>query len=239
MATTKVATIYYEERYLSRPLFCGNFHAPAVPKGDKPFILEVRDHIQPERMPHIVGGRRIPVTIHGEEIARDIIQHWTTGVLGMTGDVHPGIWVVRETITLRDDSGTPVKDVYGAVQSRPATDEEKTAMWAEDLSENKAAQTRWAEFNIQQGDVLASDSNTKMRLMIGPTMKLSVKYQGRERDWCEEMKDDDVKACKFCFKSIDSRVVVCPECKNVVDPQRYAELNRADAAIVAKTKSAA
>lgn len=222
--TKTIASIHFEERRLVRSLFSGNFYAPAVPKGDKPFLLEVRDHYQPEKQPHIVGGRIFRNMITGEEIARDIIQHWTAGVLGMTGDVHPGIWVVRDVITLLDETGTPIKDVYGAVQSRPATEEEKAAMWAEDLAENVAAQARWGEFNIQQADAYAKDENSKMRLLIGPTMRAAAKYYGRDREWLEELKDNDSKTCAFCIKSIDRRVVVCPHCQNVVDRAAYDKL---------------
>lgn len=222
--TKTVATIYYESRNLTRSLYGGNFHVPAVAKGGKPFLLEVRDHNQPEKQPHIVGGRIVPRTITGEEIAADIIQHWTTGVLGMTGDVRPGIWVVRDTIPMLEDNGTPIRDVYGIVQSRPATEAEKAAMWAEDLAENVACQARWGDFNILQGEVYATDTNTKMRLLINPTMKASATYYGREVEWSDELKHDDRKLCQFCGKSIARGIVKCQFCHEIVDRAAYDKL---------------
>lgn len=223
--TKTVAFMYYEARNLTRSLYGGNFHAPAVAKGEKPFLLEVRDHVQPEKQPHIVGGRIVPRTITGEEIALDIIQHWTAGVLGMTGDVRPGIWVVRDTIPMLDDNGTPLRDVYGIVQTRPATEAEKAAMWAEDLAENTGCQARWGDYNILQGDVYHGDSNTKMRLLINPTMKASARYYGREREWLDEVKDDDVRTCVFCGKSTDTRFPVCQNCDRVIDKAKFDALN--------------
>lgn len=219
--TKTIASLYFEERRLTRPLYGGNFYAPAVPKGAKPFLLEVRDHRQPEKQPHIVGGHIIPRTITGEEIAADIVLHWTSGALGMKGDVRPGIWVVRDTITQVDENGVPIKDVFGAVQYRPATDEEKAAMWAEDVAENTACQARWGEFKIAVGDSYAKDENSKMRLLIDPTMKAAAKYYGRDREWLDELKDGDTKTCQFCFKAIDARVLTCPNCREVVDRKGY------------------
>lgn len=229
--TKTVASIHFEERRLVRPLYGGNFYAPAVPKGDKPFLLTVNDHYQPEKQPYIVGGRVFRNIIIGDEIAVDIIQHWTAGTLGMTGDVHPGIWVVRDVITLTEkdangnDTGIAIKDAYGVVQSRPATEEEKATMWAQDLAENIAAQARWGEFNIQQADAYAKDENSKMRLLIGPTMKAAAKYYGRDREWLEELKDGDTKTCPFCVKSIDRRVIKCPHCSEIVDRAAYDKIN--------------
>ncbi len=222
--TKTVASIYYEERRAERTLYGGNYHMPAVPRGAKPALLQVTDKTQLERMPHIVGGGLIPRHIAGEEIANDIVKHWTEGVLGMTGNVGPGIWIVRDVIPILDENGIPVMDALKIVQTRPATEAEKAAMWAEDLAEAVAKQARWGEYNIQQGDALANDQNTKMRLLIGPTMKASCKYYGREREWMDELKDGDVKSCVFCFKSVDRRVLVCPHCQNVVDRAAYDKL---------------
>jgi ribosomal protein L37AE/L43A len=55
-------------------------------------------------------------------------------------------------------------------------------------------------------------------------MKASAKYYGRDREWLEELKDGDTKSCQFCFKSIDRRVVKCPECGEIVDRAAYEKL---------------
>lgn len=222
--TKTVASIDFQAHHLERPLYGGSFHAPAVERNAKPFLMTVRDHIQLERLPHIVGGGQFPRQIFGEHIAADIVQHWSTGALGMNGESHPGVWIVRDTINLTDESSLPIKDAFGVVQSRPATEEEKAAMWQEDLAENTVAQYRWADYLIGQGDTLASDENRAMRLLISPLMRAACKYRGREREWLEELKDADAKSCPYCLKSLDSRAIKCMHCGEVVDREAYAKL---------------
>jgi hypothetical protein len=219
--------VYFEPRHLERTLYGGVFDAPAVAKGAPPFLLTVRDHNQLERLPHIVGGGQFPRTILGEHIAADIVQHWSQGALGMTPDSHPGVWVVRDVVVIYDETGTPLKDVFGAVQTRPATQEEKDAMWQEDLAANTAAQNRWADYLIGQGDVLDGDPNPAMKLLISHLMRSACKYRSRDRGWLQELKDSDAKTCVFCLKSLDARAVVCEHCHNVVDREAYDRLTAA------------
>ncbi len=215
--TRTVASIYFEARHLERTLYGGVFDAPAVPKGGKPFLLEVRDHNQLERLPYIVGGGQFPRTISGQSIAEDIRKHWSEGALGMTPECRPGIWVVRDVIVIADETGTPLKDAFGAVQTRPATPEEKEAMWQADLAENSMAQARWADHLIGQADTLDADPNPAMKLLISNLMRNACKYRGRERGWLQELKDADSKTCQFCYKSLDIRASVCQYCGRVVD----------------------
>ncbi len=222
--TKTVASIHFEPRSIERSIYNGHFETPAVARGAKPFLLEVRDHIQLERLPYIVGGGQFPRQIFGEHIAADLITHWTSGALGMTGDCHPGFWIVRDTLPVLDETGTPIKDAFGVVQTRPATAEEKSAMWDEDLARETAAQARWGDLLIQEGDVLAGDENPQMRRLISHSMRTAAKYYGRDREWLMELKDSDAKTCPFCFKSIDARVVKCPHCSEIVDQAAYARL---------------
>lgn len=222
--TKYVASIHFEPRSIERSIYNGSFHAPAVPRGAKPFLLEVRDHIQLERLPYIVGGGQFPRQIFGEHIAADLITHWTSGALGMTGDCHPGFWIVRDSLPVLDETGTPVKDAFGVVQTRPVTAEEKAAMWDEDLARETAAQKKWGALLVQKGDVLASDENAQMRILISDSMRAAALYYEWDREWLEELKDNNAKSCPFCFKSIDVRVVVCPHCTNTVDQAAYARL---------------
>ncbi len=222
--TRIVASIYFEARHLERTLYGGVFDAPAVPKGGKPALLEVRDHNQLERLPHIVGGGQFPRTILGEHIAADIVKHWSEGALGMTPECRPGIWVVRDVIVIADETGTPLKDAFGAVQTRPATPEEKEAMWRADLAENSMAQARWADLLIGQGDRLDGDPNPAMKLLISNLMINACKWRGRDRGWLQELKDFDAKTCPFCLKSLDIRAIKCQYCDEVVDQAGYAKL---------------
>ncbi len=224
--TRTVATIYFRQCHLERTLYGGVFDAPAVAKGDKPFLLEVRDHNQLERLPHIVGGGQFPRTILGQDIAVDIKKHWSEGALGMTPECRPGVWVVRDVVVIADETGTPLKDAFGSVQTRPATPEEKETMWQEDLAENTMAQARWADYLVSRADTLFADPNPAMRILIDPTMRTAAKYRGREREWLDEARDLDAKNCQFCLKSLPIKAIKCMYCGEIVDREGYSKMSQ-------------
>lgn len=222
--TKTIASLYWEACHAERTLYGGNFHLPPVKRGDKPALLTVSDHVQLEKLPYLMGGGQKPVTIFGEEIAADIVTQWASNALGMTPECGPGIWVVRDTIPLTHPDGTLMIDAAKRAQFRQATEEEREAMWQEDLQNAVARQAKWGEFLIQQGDIYASDPAGKQVILITGVHRRAAIHYGREREWLHELKDGDRKYCQFCQKPIGTLVVKCPHCSEVVDRKRYDEL---------------
>jgi hypothetical protein len=224
--TKSIASIDFIAHHAERPKYGGIFDIPAVPKGAKPFLLAVPDHTEMEKQPHIVGGHQIPRQILGEEIAACVVNEWAANGLGMSPECGPGIWVVRDTIPLTNEHGELQVDPFTKrALHRPATDEEKAAMWAEDLAFNIARQERWGEYLIGQGDVLDADPNKKMAILISPAMRAAATYYGRSVKWLDrKIRANDRKQCPFCLTDIPSAMVKCSSCGEVVDRQRYAEL---------------
>jgi hypothetical protein len=222
--TTRIATNYFEAKAAERTLYGGTFSAPAVPKGHPPFILTIPDHIQREQRPHIIGGGRTPETIFGEHIAADIRREWAEEGMGMNTACGPGIWVVRDVIPLLNPDGTMLLDVDKKAQYRPATEDEKEQMWAEDLAEQSARQEAWALYLKEQGDILDADPEKKRGRLISPTMRAAVAYYGYSVPWLDSRKAKaagDVKVCQWCAKENPAAVIKCQHCHEVVDAARY------------------
>lgn len=224
--TTRVATLYFMPISPRRPLYSGVFDLPAVPKGAKPEFLTINDHVQLEQRPHVLGGGKTPVQIRSIDIANCIVKEYSRNGLGMTGDCGPAIWVVRDAVPMLNLDGTPVLDAEKRAQFRPATEEEKAQMWAEDLAEQTARQDRWCQWLISQGNILDADPEKKMQVWITDTMRAGAKYADVEVPWQKGnvARAVDRKECPFCFKSVESRWVKCQHCNEVLDREKYAAL---------------
>jgi hypothetical protein len=226
--TKTIASIYFEPLSADRPLYNGYFRAPAVKKGDAPFLLQVKDHIQLESQPWFKGtfnGRQIqtPETIDGRQITVDLLKHWADDNPDFTPDCGPGVWLVRELVPADDENG-PVLDANKQQVMREATAEEKKRMFAEDLETAKQRQYALIEKWIQKGDIMAEDP--KRVMLIPAFFKDACRYAGRDRKWLHDLRDGDIKTCVFCTKTISSATVKCPHCNEVVDRKRYEELKK-------------
>lgn len=180
--------------------------------------------IQMEMQPYFAGtfnGRPIQkrIVVLGEEIAADLINQWTALGIGMNPDCGPGIWLVRDVIPQFHDDGRPKLDIEGRSSFKPATDDEFQEMWEADLQSAIDRQAAWADVMIGKGDMMGDDP--KQRPYIPLLSKQLARHYGRERAWLQELKDGDVRPCRFCFKSIDSRASVCPFCRQVVKPKEF------------------
>ena len=221
--TVSIASLYFMPTSLRRPLYGGVYDIPAVSKGSPHAFLNIIDAIQPEKQPFILGGGRIPITIHARDIATDYVKSNARNGLGMSEDCGPAIWIVRDSVPMLNPDGTPLLDVEKRAQYRPATEEEKSQMWAEDMATQTARQDRWCDWLISQGDILDADPEQKQRVWITPTMRVGAKYAGREGGWVDRSaaRADANKMCQFCTKSIPTASVVCQFCQNVVDRAKY------------------
>lgn len=215
----RIASIYFEGRKLNRSQYGGMYEVPSVKKGENPFILEVPDKGQMDKLPHIIGGGHIRRVITGEEIAHDIVQHWAQNGMGMKPEVGPGIWQIREFLPVVNEHGIPQKDSDGRVMINEVSEEQKKEWFAEDLAFNIARQDRWIEHLIGEGDRMAL--NPKEIPYITSSMKAAVKYSGRQREWTLELKSGDRSVCSFCGMSIVSNVIICTHCHEVLDAKRY------------------
>jgi hypothetical protein len=225
--TKTIASIYYMPLTARRPLYQGNFDIPAVARGERPFLLPVRDHYQWETLPWSFGyangrQRQERRTILGEHIAADLLREWTASHPKMNPQCGPGVWIVRDCVYLFDPEGKPIMDAEGKQAFRPATNEEREKMFEEDLRSAIERQSAWAEVCIREGDAMADD--LKKIPFIPEYCRQACHYYGRDRKWLHELKDGDVKTCVFCTKVIAANAIKCPHCSEVVDFEAYAKL---------------
>lgn len=225
-----IASIYPIALTAKRPLYAGDFHIPAVQRGDKPSLLEVKDHYQIETEPWFKGttgaGRQKQsrITIAGEEIARDIIAEWTENHPDAGPDCHPGVWIVRDSIPLFEEKNgrqVPLADADGKQAFRSATKEERDQMFAEDLKRIEEVQANWGEKAFLKGNLMADDP--KKIPWIPEYCKTMAKHYGHSPAWLNRASDSNVKVCPACRKQIAAQAWKCGFCQEIVDPQAAAK----------------
>lgn len=77
---------------------------------------------------------------------------------------------------------------------------------------------------VLQGDRLSQERPRQ----INERHRMACRYLGIDRPWLKELKDIETRECPYCTKTIPSAAVICPECKNVVNPAEYAKLKAAE-----------
>ena len=224
--TAKIASIYFAPVSAERPLFTMKpYEMPAVPLGDKPFILEVKDQQQTWTGPYSLGqgGKRLQQrqVIPGETIARDLVNAWTVGGVSMNPQCHPGIWFVRDLVPDTNPDGTPLLDADNKQIFKPATPEEAAAFWAEDLAAAREADQAYARTLYDEAEVMANDPKGSRERFIQQPAKLGARQYGFEADWASE-RPTEPKTCQFCTKRIPKKAIVCPFCREIVDASGYA-----------------
>lgn len=232
--TAKIASLYFAPVYAERPLFTMKpYQMPAVPLGEKPAILEVKDQEQKWTGPYSLGqgGKRLQQrqTIPGETIAADLVNAWTVGGVSMNPQCHPGIWLVRERVPLvhgekansaDPEPGTPQLDADNKQLFREATSEEAAAFWAEDMAAAREADQAYARTLYDEAEVMANDPKGSRERFIQQPAKLGVRQYGFDADWASG-KPAEPKTCEFCTKRIPKKAIVCPFCREIVDATAY------------------
>ena len=240
-----IASIYFEDLHFERPLYGGNYTLAAVAKDAAPSRTRITDKIQMEPLPQISGGGSIPRVITAESIALDILAHATEKGFGMTMDCAPGVWIVREFVPEVDADGQPVmtttfddkgKPIHRQAM-RPATTAEREQMYNEDLEQARQRQYNYAEWLTQQGNILAEEP--EKIILITKSMRKAAIYNGHDVAWKRQLRHDDNKLCPFCGKSVAAGVIKCAHCQEVIDFERYAELEAERSAAVQKARKRA
>lgn len=237
MGTAHVATIHFHERIVDRKQFqFGTYTLPAVPLGAPPVVIEVPDKIQIDRGPFkdsMRGNQRSIVKFPetGQVIAHDIVHECTASGLGMTEGCHPGIWFVRESMPLLHEQdviengrmmfaqGTQQRDAEGGAMWRPATEAEKSAMWAEDLADAIVSDAAYAEMLIAYANSLDERIWSKA---ISPVTKAAAKHYNITTGWNTKAGALERMSCPHCGEQVVKTAAVCRFCTRVVDPVRAA-----------------
>lgn len=234
----KIASIYFAPVRAER-IFGGPYEIPAVPLGSDPVILEITDRIQIEQGPYTLSAdnskrsRRRHI-VSSDAIARDLVNEWAYSGVGMTPQVRPGIWVVREQIPVLLKDGTQQMDADGIALWEPAGVVDRTNMFEEDLEASRSADRAYANMLFIHANGMAEDP--RLIPFIPLNCRRAAKHYGLDAEWLKEDAALNVKPCPYCTKIIPAKAIKCPKCTEIVDIEAYAvlELQRQAALKLAK-----
>ncbi len=256
---TKVASIHFAPVQAIRQYRGQLYTMPAAKLNGDPNIITTRDLFQNDEGPLNGGTKRqkLQYLVKGEEIARCIVGEWTGSTVvgvGMSPVRHPGIWIVRDKLPVIETqqkiiSGENVTheekmviDAAGTQVFRPATDEEREAMWAEDLAHARMADRAYAEWCWNEGNRIwlawQRGSKEPVPREMPPVYKLAAQHYGLDAEWLKEAASSNHIACPSCEKLISKTAMICQFCNEPPDLQRWAEWKaRKDSALAAAVAS--
>ena len=241
---TRVASIHFDTLTASRRYRGQAYVIPPAKLGADPNIIVTRDLIETDEGPWLGATKRqkIQNVVKGEEIARCIVGQWDGSTVPGTGTNpmrHPGVWVVRERMPVTEKQQKIVDgenltyeermvlDASGANVFRPATDEERRAMWEEDLAHARAADRAYAEWCWSEGNRIwlawQRGSKEPVPREIPPTYKKAAIQYGLDAEWLKEAASSNAQACPTCEKLVSRTALICQFCSEPIDIERWAK----------------
>lgn len=168
-----------------------------VMKGDAPFLLEVEDAWQTENIPGTYNRNTGTWNRRQERITAEQIA----------SDL---LKCFAENTPLVSEAQGPGIWLYNP----------ETAEVDRKVQEQRQEAYAWAMVRIAR-DIHRNPRPGETR--VTPQMKAWGRYLGLIEDW-QTNEVTDTKACIFCTKRIPTSAVKCPECREIVDREKYAEL---------------
>lgn len=178
----------------------GRFHLDAG-SYDKPALLTVGPSSWWKKLEEKQPLLEIPIS--SIMIADSIVRDWANGLLACNmGDCMPGIFFIPGSFT-----STEVKTKY-----------------KEKLDEYQTKQRNWYQALVKMGDVLWARSSGNP-LSISADMRLAaVELNLTEKDWLKDHQITELVRCIACSTLIQANVIICPNCKVVLNKKRFDEL---------------
>lgn len=204
-----VATIFPVELPYNRPyrsLDKGGYHTdytlPAAVNREVS-VLVVTDALQRE---YAGNDKYSDISVPALAIAKDVVRHAKDGIIGVTGDVGPGIWVC----------------------SGPLPSEKEVRYWQQQ-------QVAWARIRVSICDRLYFEQKyndiSDLDRAIGEWMGLDA----LKHKWLRPIEMGDTKSCPFCRTVIPAPATICSACSQIIDPAGFEAqkrlLSEAEAAV--------
>ena len=92
-----------------------------------------------------------------------------------------------------------------------------------DLANAKEKQYRWFDKLLRDGD--DNWQTYRKHIAINDLHRMAARFLGVEREWAKKPRPAHLKECRFCTSMIPDAAVVCPECKQVVDKEKFDEMS--------------
>ena len=139
------------------------------------------------------------------QIADSIVKDYCNGILGCNmGDTMPGLFYIPGEFTVEK-----VKKEY-----------------KQQLDESLVKQRNWYTVLIKIADTLWARTNGNP-ISISDDMRLAARELNLEanKEWTKDTQVMELVRCKACSTLVHSHVVICPNCKVILNEQRAKELN--------------
>lgn len=136
------------------------------------------------------------------QVADSIVRDYSNGILESNmADVMPGLFYIPGNKTVAQ-----IKSEY-----------------KEALDKANAKQRNWFIALIKAADVLWARSSGNP-LAVSDDMRMAAEQMGVKKEWMADTGTIEMAKCKACGVLNNNQVVVCPNCKVILDPVRFKEL---------------
>lgn len=196
-SSTVVSILPYEIRESKPNLYPGNF---TIPAGSilKPGLLKVthsRFYI-----PMAFGAPAMAAHSPAYEVARSIVNDYVTSLLGANEDCRPGIFVVdRIFSSVREAASELIAELPAILEAQ--------RKWFFSL-----VNTADAEFNqYHQNPQVVSD----LQRMAARELNL------KNKPWLQDFTQLSLNNCPACYTSVNDKAVICPNCRYVLNADKY------------------
>jgi hypothetical protein len=186
--------------------------------------------------------QRLDHNVTPDEIARCIILEWTNWGQYMTPDGCPGVWIVREYLSVMVDDGNggwrQGVDEDHNLLVRPASDIERQAMWDEDEAAARQRTALYADKLVARADKIHVNPMASVGTDISEVMRAAALFRGYDAPWLYKHTGAMLTTCPYCTKSLNPLAIVCEHCHQVANPERWAEQKAREERILAAKRAA-
>lgn len=179
----------------------GNFIIPAS-QDSIPSILHVKEAGHDVYMGCERNPRYMRIKLPPYEVARGIIEQFVGSVIATQDNAQPGIFYV------------PGKYESNEIEVR----------FPEELMKAKVQQKNWFLELVKMADDDWQKSNHR-HSAISNLQRDAATFLGFKREWVDAIKSNpellNLVPCKFCTFIINKAAIVCPNCKNILDKEKF------------------
>lgn len=173
-----------------------------IPPGtyDKPSLLHVKPSSWWKELEDDQPLLEIPVS--SLQVANSVIVDYCNGILCCNmNDIMPGLFFIPGTVSIKD-----VRDKHSGL-----------------LDKYRTCQSRWFGELVKMADALWSRSSGNP-LAISDIMRLAARELNQNsKEWLQDFQAVETVRCIACGHMRNPMFPVCPNCKTVVDRDRFAK----------------
>lgn len=144
--------------------------------------------------------KTIRVPVPAAEIARSIVEDWKIAQLEIGAGAQPGLFYVD-----------------GALSEDEIVDELEA-----ELNKARTEHSAWCRKLIKMADDLWAIR--PITIQISASMVNAAKFLNVDRAWLRNTLVEEITVCPSCTTKLITGTVVCPNCRVILDKDKYAEL---------------